>query len=397
VWVSNDDIVGVGNDEEQYNFRLHPRRWTKIYEKHHKPSQRQYDSLDLSQNPIILKPGQVRAIYIHSTLPGDEAIVYDNSEVISHGRQGHRSRPRVRFQDKCIAVYSGKAHLSNDPFGQTPIWGWGNAWRDRREFVGQIHYGTVYRLWNPDRHLSFGPNFRKAMETMLVLQRRDETTVSRLPDECIYYIMNMCRWDWFDDCTNQMKTEQRLRKRRLREQLRQSHQEAQAQQRQVDESNPTCRTIRSWDNSIIMDEEDDSSPKCETTDDTIMSDAQVLLQQNLFEDDDDGVDEEENDEENESEEDNGDDDDRSLLRDDDDDDDDSEAWEEDHVYRAEDTMFRYFDASSSDEDESTEQDEQRYGMNNTAPRQSWFRNHFPRISVIRALAANRSTVVHMDT
>ena len=49
-----------------------------------------------------------------------------------------------------ISIFTGRAHVCNRAFGQLPIWGWGNAWRDQREFVGQLEYGAVYQLWNPE-------------------------------------------------------------------------------------------------------------------------------------------------------------------------------------------------------------------------------------------------------
>ena len=56
------------------------KHWTKVYEKTHSPSFVGYKELDFADNPVILKPGQVKGIYIHSTRRGDEAIVYDNKE-----------------------------------------------------------------------------------------------------------------------------------------------------------------------------------------------------------------------------------------------------------------------------------------------------------------------------
>ena len=82
--------------------------------------------------------------------------------------------------------------------------GWGSAWRNHREFVGQLEYGIVYKLWQPERHASFGRNFQDAAHTILACQRRDESPVARLPDECIFYILNMCRWDWFEDDVQEM-------------------------------------------------------------------------------------------------------------------------------------------------------------------------------------------------
>jgi hypothetical protein len=140
VWVTNHD-VGC-NASGNYSFHVSPQHWTKVYSKTHTPSPRTYTTLDLTAHPVVLEPGQVRILYIHSTAQGDEAIVYDNTD---------RNLPAdqvsaVRFEDDCIAIHSGKAHLSPTPFGQLPIWGWGNAWRDRREFVGRINYGILYLM-----------------------------------------------------------------------------------------------------------------------------------------------------------------------------------------------------------------------------------------------------------
>jgi hypothetical protein len=205
VWVSNENIQPNGTS---YQFPLRSRAWTKIYDKEHAPSFREYKAFQL-ETPIILRPGQVRAIYIHSTLQNDDAIVYDNS------RSGANA---PRHQDAMVAVYPGKAHLSFEPFGTTPIWGWGNAWRDHREFVGRLEYGCVYQLYTPRVHHLQGDDFRRAVIGFLSCQRHYNSPVSMLPDECLYYILNMCRWDWFMDTPQGMKARRLLRKRRLMEQ-----------------------------------------------------------------------------------------------------------------------------------------------------------------------------------
>jgi hypothetical protein len=88
------------------------KHWTKIYERTHPPSFVGYRELDLSANPVILKPGQVKGIYIHSTRRGDEAIVYDNKEKTK------------THDDSFITILPGRAHVSERVFGSVPIWGW---------------------------------------------------------------------------------------------------------------------------------------------------------------------------------------------------------------------------------------------------------------------------------
>jgi hypothetical protein len=169
--------------------------WTKVYEQTHEPSRRVYKSLVLDP-PIVLRPGQTRILYIHSTAPHDRAIVYDNSQFTAVSR--------ARYDDSFLQIHTGLAHLSPTVFGQTPIWGWGSAWRTHREFVGQVEYGVVYQLWHPERHNRFGQHFDAATRALLLCQRRDESPFAQLPDECIFYILNMCRWDWFDDQAQDM-------------------------------------------------------------------------------------------------------------------------------------------------------------------------------------------------
>jgi len=165
--------------------------WSKIYSKNHPPSYSSYSKLDISHSPIIIKPGQVRGIYVHSTLPGDEAIVYDNY-------CGYDCSMEVP-EDSFVMIRPGMAHVSETPFGHVPIWGWGGAWRHDRKFVGKLEYGVVYKLWNPREQHIFGNNFQKLVLTLFACQRRVESPMSRLPDECIFYILNMCKWDWVGD------------------------------------------------------------------------------------------------------------------------------------------------------------------------------------------------------
>jgi len=105
VWVTKDVAL---NGE----ISMSKKHWTKIYEKTHSPSFIGYKELDLSANPIKLRPGQVRGIYIHSTRRGDEAIVYDNKEK-------HKTH-----DDSFITIMPGRAHVSEKVFGSIPIWGW---------------------------------------------------------------------------------------------------------------------------------------------------------------------------------------------------------------------------------------------------------------------------------
>jgi hypothetical protein len=100
------------NNRTEISIDLHPSAWTKLYEKTHGSSKREYVELVLD-HPIRLKPGETRVVYIHSNLPGDEAIVYDNS---------YYGTTSKRFEDDKLAILTGRAHVSTRVFGQEPIW-----------------------------------------------------------------------------------------------------------------------------------------------------------------------------------------------------------------------------------------------------------------------------------
>jgi hypothetical protein len=136
IWVTKDDVDGTFHMDTNTNSANHNRArsmrqidmkksgWVQIYSMEHQPSRNDYTQLDLSQNPIRINPDRVRGIYIHSTFDGDTAIVYDNK------------RDAIkRYEDPFLTIFSGRAHVSTEPFGRIPIWGMGNAWRDNREFV----------------------------------------------------------------------------------------------------------------------------------------------------------------------------------------------------------------------------------------------------------------------
>jgi len=176
VWTTEHGYKGKEHDANS---------WECVYEWTHPPSHQEYQQLELT-TPIKLSPGQRRGLYVHSKLSGDDAIVYDNQ------------RSHVTHEDKVFRMLPGLAHLSNRPFGRHGMWGF--PWRERREFVGQISYGVGYTLWNPsaELHKRFPLNFRNAVMALLLCARRQESPLYWLQDEVVFYILNMCKHDWFE-------------------------------------------------------------------------------------------------------------------------------------------------------------------------------------------------------
>jgi len=159
--------------------------------------------------------------------------VYDNQQQLK------------TFDDQFLTVLPGRSHVSPDVFGTEPIWGRGNAWRDNREFVGRVSYGVVYKLWNPAENLSFGGNFRHLARVLFMCQRRWESPFSMLSDDCIFYILNMCRWDWMADTFDEL----RAHKKKMRELEASSMSDDAVEAETVAEANA--------DMEDVADEEDD--------------------------------------------------------------------------------------------------------------------------------------------
>ena len=75
VWISNDTTTHPTDSGNEVSiFKMSQKHWTKIYQHKHRASPRTYQTMDLTKfhdQPITLRPGQVRMMYIHSTLEGD--------------------------------------------------------------------------------------------------------------------------------------------------------------------------------------------------------------------------------------------------------------------------------------------------------------------------------------
>jgi hypothetical protein len=361
---------------EEHSVRLHPSYWDKLFDKKLPPSRRDYKELVFNQ-PVRLRPGETRVMYIHSTRPGDDAIVYDNSY---YGNGTTR-----RYEDDKLILLSGRAHVSPVVFGQEPIWGWGNAWRDRREFVGQLAYGTVYKLWNPDIPLKFGEKFQDGCRALFMCQRRAESPVSILPDECLFYVLNMLRWDWFDDDTKSMKA--RRKKERERAAAAAASVAPAAEQENISMQEDGQSNVAEDDSSKLA-ASSSPSPHHVCTRARAPATATVCNNEEVdeidedvsMEDDDDNDDEEDVDsdawEEDEDE-------DEEENEEEEDDDDDNSVHAQYHTATRQRFSFRIVDSDDEDDDD---EDEAR----GAAERRGWVYRQVARMSILRALAMDDS-------
>ncbi|CAJ1330899.1 unnamed protein product [Effrenium voratum] len=212
----------VWTTPDSYRKKEHEaHEWDCIYEAEHPPSNENYQALEL-RSEIRLQPGESCGLYVHSKLPGDDALVYDNQRShVSHEANMLANLAitaltsvlgRMMFSRYCQARRTSAIGLSEGMgCGLAEVWlhipffdplpRWGFPWRDRREFVGRISYGVNYRLWNPvlDVHLRFPRSFRQAVWTILLCARKPESPLYWLHDEVLFYILNMCKYDWFSE------------------------------------------------------------------------------------------------------------------------------------------------------------------------------------------------------
>jgi hypothetical protein len=175
VWKTPDTYEGKQENETA---------WENIYEKDHEPSREVLVPLELDP-PLRVRPGQKLGLYVHSKLSGDRGLVYDNQKT------------SITYQDRFIKVLPGVAHKSNIPFSDRGMHHW-SAWRPRREFVGRMSFGVKYLLWTPLVATQFPKSFNQMATTMHLLQKR-ESGLDRLPTEMVWYILNMCKFDWSKD------------------------------------------------------------------------------------------------------------------------------------------------------------------------------------------------------
>lgn len=171
VWVTPDSWEDKHEDQAA---------WTKVYEGRHNPSWQTFTALALAE-PVLIPRGRSVGMYVHSTRPGDESLVYDNQ------------RARHTHVDQFIRVGPGLAHLSSTPFSGSHPWG---AWRERRQFVGRVSYGAVFQLWNPEAHKDFPPAFKDLVDFFLRIKPQDNCPISWMSNDVLFYILNMCRYDW---------------------------------------------------------------------------------------------------------------------------------------------------------------------------------------------------------
>jgi hypothetical protein len=98
--------------------------------------------------PVRIKPGQIRALYVHSALPDDLGIQY----------QSFRGADIIA-QDDIVTLLPGVGHTGPRPFNS----GW---YRGPRGLAGAISYTALLRTWTPLTHHEAPLSMRAAAATV---------------------------------------------------------------------------------------------------------------------------------------------------------------------------------------------------------------------------------------
>lgn len=157
--------------------------WKLHFRKQLRPAYREFQEVELVE-PIRITPGSSVGVYIHSTLPGDQALVYSEQ------------RGRITLEDRILQILPGVAHVSNRPFHPVGPWGGWSSWRQDREFCGKMTYGVKYKLWSPECNRTFPASFQELVHTLMLCHRSNEGLLNMLPDDALYTILHLCSWDW---------------------------------------------------------------------------------------------------------------------------------------------------------------------------------------------------------
>ena len=105
--------------------------------------------------------------------------------------------------------------------------------------------------------MSFGGNFRSAARVLFMCQRRQESPFSTLPDDCLYYILHMMRWDWLNDNSGEMRQEQKnLRRLRHQQMIVQAH-NAVDDEAEMEDVDSNAQAVNDQDNVAILGVDDD--------------------------------------------------------------------------------------------------------------------------------------------
>eukprot|EP01059_Diplonema_ambulator_P020546 TRINITY_DN3436_c0_g9_i1.p1 TRINITY_DN3436_c0_g9~~TRINITY_DN3436_c0_g9_i1.p1 ORF type:complete len:547 (+),score=62.79 TRINITY_DN3436_c0_g9_i1:56-1642(+) len=151
--------------------------WVKVHDMMHPSSPHSLVLMEFNQ-VVVLCPGQTYGIYVHSSIPDDTGIVYDNQ------------RGYITFSDTYIDVLPGAAHLNPEPFRNLSPWGT-EGWRFNRQLVGSIIYGVKFRLWTPMTHTDFPGSFKKFAAASLWAMLKSD-----IPTDLAFHVLNMCRYNW---------------------------------------------------------------------------------------------------------------------------------------------------------------------------------------------------------
>ena len=162
-----------------HHYELNPAGYELVHEEQLPPSWNAAREVRL-QRPVRILPHHTRALYVHSNLPDDLGIQY----------QEYRGT-EVVADDGCVRMLKGLGFTGEVPFDQRRGW-----YRQDRGPAGGLSYTAQPVYWSMAKHASFPVQLQQLVRTMLSVHAQPESTLHVLPQHLLLHILQRLRWDW---------------------------------------------------------------------------------------------------------------------------------------------------------------------------------------------------------
>jgi hypothetical protein len=161
-WCGDDESQRVGSNWGQRYDIVEESHWEQLAKRYCAPSW-DVPAEIVFDHPVRIKPGQIRALYVHSALPDDLGIQY----------QSFRGSNSIA-QDEIVSLLPGLGHTGPRPFNS----GW---YRGLRGLAGAISYTAMLRTWTPLTHHESPLSMRASVATVSEFYPHNTTSRHKCP------------------------------------------------------------------------------------------------------------------------------------------------------------------------------------------------------------------------
>lgn len=162
-----------------HHYEMNERGWALVHDEQLPPSWNTAREVRLQQ-PVRIMPHHTRALFVHSNLPDDLGIQYQEW------------RPAdVVAADDTVQILPGLGFTGQVPFDHRHGW-----YRQGRGPAGGISYTSQPVYWNMRSHAGCPAELQGMVRTMLCVHAQPESTLHVLPAHLLLYMLEFLRWDW---------------------------------------------------------------------------------------------------------------------------------------------------------------------------------------------------------